>query len=75
LTTRSYEDAVLCAVNLGGDTDTTACVTGGFAGLHYSIGQVPERWRRAIARAEDLEDLFARFVARMLAPAGVDKPE
>jgi ADP-ribosylglycohydrolase/O-acetyl-ADP-ribose deacetylase (regulator of RNase III) len=72
LTTRTYEEAVLRAVNLGGDTDTTACVTGGWAGLHYSLGQVPSRWRQAIARAEDLEDLFARFVARMLAPAGTD---
>lgn len=33
LNTRSYENAVLMAVNLGGDTDTTGAVTGGLAGL------------------------------------------
>lgn len=66
LTTGSYQEAVLRAVNLGGDTDTTACVTGGLAGLYYGLTQVPEPWRRALARAEDLEDLFARFVARVL---------
>lgn len=66
LTTGSYEEAVLRAVNLGGDTDTTACVTGGLAGLYYGFTQVPEPWRQALARAEDLEDLFARFVARVL---------
>jgi ADP-ribosyl-[dinitrogen reductase] hydrolase len=34
LTTKSYNDAVLKAVNLGEDTDTTACVTGALAGLY-----------------------------------------
>jgi ADP-ribosylglycohydrolase/O-acetyl-ADP-ribose deacetylase (regulator of RNase III) len=68
LTTRSYEEAVLRAVNLGGDTDTTACVTGGLAGVHYGVGQVHERWRKALARTDDLEDIFARFVARMISP-------
>ena len=33
--TQNYADAVLKAVNLGEDTDTTACVTGGLAGLLY----------------------------------------
>ncbi len=66
LTTRTYEEAVLRAVNLGGDTDTIACITGGLAGISYGLGQVPERWRRALARVQDLEDIFARFVARML---------
>jgi ADP-ribosylglycohydrolase/O-acetyl-ADP-ribose deacetylase (regulator of RNase III) len=69
LTTRSYEEAVLRAVNLGGDTDTTACVTGGLAGLVYGLHKVPERWRKALARAEDLEDLFARFVSRVVPSA------
>jgi ADP-ribosylglycohydrolase len=33
LTEDTYADAVLKAVNLGGDTDTTGAVTGGLAGL------------------------------------------
>jgi ADP-ribosyl-[dinitrogen reductase] hydrolase len=33
LTTGSYRDAVLRAVNLGSDTDTTGAVTGALAGL------------------------------------------
>jgi ADP-ribosylglycohydrolase/O-acetyl-ADP-ribose deacetylase (regulator of RNase III) len=66
LTTSSYEDAVLRAVNLGGDTDTIASVTGGLAGLCYGISAIPESWRQAMARAEDLEDLISRFIARVL---------
>ena len=33
----SYEDSVLAAVNLGGDTDTIAAVTGGIAGIMYGL--------------------------------------
>ena len=39
LTTDSYRDAALKAVNLGDDTDTTAAVTGGLAGLYYGFGE------------------------------------
>lgn len=37
LKTNNYEEAVLKAVNLGLDTDTTAAVCGGLAGLAYDI--------------------------------------
>jgi ADP-ribosylglycohydrolase len=43
-TTSSYEDAVRAAVDLGGDTDTVAAVTGGLAGAVYGAGAIPERW-------------------------------
>lgn len=69
LTTQSYEDAVLRAVNLGGDTDSIACITGGLAGICYGVSSIPERWRTAMARAEDLEDMISRFAARVLPTA------
>lgn len=37
----SYAGSVLRAVNLGGDTDTTGCVTGGMAGVAYGINDIP----------------------------------
>ncbi|MGW2571749.1 ADP-ribosylglycohydrolase family protein [Streptomyces sp. NPDC001537] len=43
-TTRSYEAAVRAAVDLGGDTDTVAAVTGGLAGAVYGLSAIPERW-------------------------------
>jgi ADP-ribosyl-[dinitrogen reductase] hydrolase len=42
LTTQSYKEAVLKAVNLGGDTDTTGAVVGGLAGLYYGMKSIPE---------------------------------
>jgi len=61
LTTGSYTETVLKAVNLGGDTDTTGIAAGGLAGVHYGLAAVPERWRRAMARANELETLFGTF--------------
>lgn len=47
-TTPSYEDAVRAAIDLGGDTDTVAAVTGGLAGAVYGIGAVPKRWTEVL---------------------------
>jgi ADP-ribosylglycohydrolase len=61
LTTESYEDAVLKAVNLGSDTDTTGAVTGGLAGLLYGFDNIPENWLQQLARYDDIENLAERL--------------
>lgn len=61
LNTSSYEESVLRAVNLGGDTDTTACVTGALAGLYYGVDQIPSRWINTLARKSDIGNLAAEF--------------
>jgi ADP-ribosyl-[dinitrogen reductase] hydrolase len=65
LNTENYRDAVLKAVNLGIDTDTTAAVTGGLAGLLYGIENIPEKWLIQIARKPDIEDLCNRLFSQM----------
>ena len=50
--TTNYRDAVLKAVDLGDDSDTTASVAGGIAGLTYGIGGekgVPTNWIEQLA--------------------------
>lgn len=59
--TETYSEAVLKAVNLGGDTDTTACVTGGLAGILYGYDGIPTNWIDVIARKKNIEDLCERF--------------
>jgi ADP-ribosylglycohydrolase len=54
LTTDNYKDAVLKAVNLGHDTDTTAAVTGGLAGLLYGFDEIPQEWVEKLARVADI---------------------
>ena len=61
LTTGAYSEAVLKAVNLGEDSDTTAAVTGGLAGLLYGYENIPIEWRRQIARHDDIERLAERL--------------
>ncbi len=56
-TTDSYETAVRAAIALGHDTDTTACVAGGIAGLRYGVTSIPARWRDALRGQEILTSL------------------
>lgn len=65
LTTDSYADAVLKAVNLGEDTDTTACVAGGLAGLYYGSDKIPAPWLYVLARKDDIVALAQRLAARL----------
>ena len=49
----SYEEVLKSAIALGEDTDTTACVAGGIAGIRYGLEGIPRRWRDAL-RGRDL---------------------
>lgn len=62
LNTKSFDEAVLKAVNLGEDTDTTGCVTGGLAGLCYGLEGVPKEWLDTVVRKDDIDKLFEQFV-------------
>ena len=48
LNTSNYKDAVLKAVNLGDDADTTAAITGQIAGAFYGYASIPLEWRSNI---------------------------
>ena len=61
LSTKNYEDAVLKAVNLGEDTDTTGAVTGGLAGLLYGFDNIPTNWLKQIAKYDEIENLTDRL--------------
>lgn len=48
MTTLSFEEALVKAVNLGNDADTGGSVTGAIAGALYGLSGIPKRWREAI---------------------------
>lgn len=61
LTTHSYKEAVLKAVNLGGDTDTTAAVTGGLAGLYYGLDNIPIQWIDNVPLQQENKNMIKLF--------------
>jgi len=63
LQTESFRDAILRAVNLGDDADTTAAVCGQIAGAYYGESGIPEAWRQRVVQYE----LIAHFAERLLA--------
>lgn len=40
----TFEDAILGAVNHGGDADTIAAITGSLAGAKFGFDNIPKRW-------------------------------
>ncbi len=57
--TASFEEAVLRAVNLGDDADTTGAVTGQLAGAFWGESGIPRAWRRDLARTDLIEAALA----------------
>lgn len=57
----TFREAVLAAVNLGDDTDTTGCITGGLAGVAYGFEAIPPEWVEALPKREELEQLHTTF--------------
>jgi ADP-ribosylglycohydrolase len=58
----SFEAVVKAAVSLGDDTDTTAAVAGGLAGLRHGVDAIPERWRAGLRGRETLVPLVAELL-------------
>jgi len=65
LTSNSYSETVLKAVNLGEDTDTTAAVAGGLAGILYGIDKIPHEWQTVLAKYELIIDLANRLEQKL----------
>jgi ADP-ribosyl-[dinitrogen reductase] hydrolase len=51
----SFEEAVLRAVNLGEDADTTGAVCGQFAGAYWGESGIPDSLRAGLARQDMIE--------------------
>jgi ADP-ribosylglycohydrolase len=64
LESRDFEDAIRCAISLGGDSDTLACITGGIAEAFY--GGVPtDIADEALARLDEpLRDVTEQFMTK-----------
>jgi ADP-ribosyl-[dinitrogen reductase] hydrolase len=59
----SYEEAIRRAVSYGNDTDTTAAIAGGLAGIHWGIGGIPAEWLAGMRGRAIVEPLLRRLIA------------
>ncbi|MDO9084698.1 MAG: ADP-ribosylglycohydrolase family protein [Anaerolineaceae bacterium] len=60
-TTETYEEAILKAVNLGDDSDTTAAICGQVAGAFYGETGIPKHWLEKLVMREEIEDLAEKL--------------
>jgi ADP-ribosyl-[dinitrogen reductase] hydrolase len=58
----SYEACVRQAVAFGGDTDTTACVAGGLAGVYWGMSGIPGDWLMSMRGRSIVAPLVARLL-------------
>ena len=61
--TDNFRDAILKAVNLGDDADTTAAVCGQIAGAYYGIDYMPHEWIYKLAYREKILDFAKNLYA------------
>jgi ADP-ribosylglycohydrolase len=57
----SYEAVIQRAIAFGNDTDTTACIAGGLAGIRFGESGIPLAWRALMRDAPVVERLLARL--------------
>lgn len=65
MNTNSYEEAVIVAINLGGDTDTIGAITGSIAGLIYGKDTIPERWTKYLNNYTYLTKMVSKWEASL----------
>jgi len=65
LQTQSFEEAVLLAVNLGDDADTTGAVTGQLAGALYGESGIPQTWRDKLVIGAQIRELADRLMVEL----------
>ena len=64
----SFEDAVLKAVNLGDDADTTGAICGQLAGAYWGESGISESLRSGLARMDMLEKAVAGLLTKEDSP-------
>lgn len=59
----TYENVVRRAIALGEDTDTTACIAGGVAGVAFGVEAIPADWLAALRGRDICDPIIDRLVA------------
>ena len=71
---KDFRQAVLRAVNLGDDADTTGAVCGQLAGAYWGEDGIPDKWREGLARKDMIEKALAGLLTSVPTPSGLKEP-
>lgn len=65
LNTKSYKQAIVGAINLGGDTNTIGALTGSIAGVIYGVDEIPNEWIDDIRSKEIVNNIILNLVMQL----------
>ena len=65
LNANSYQQAVVGAINLGGDTNTIASLVGGVAGVIYGVDDIPNEWLDKLKRKDLINNIILNLVMQL----------
>jgi hypothetical protein len=57
-----YAATVIRAIEYGNDTDTTAAIAGGLAGVYWGSGAIPSAWHRGLRDRSIPQGLVDRLI-------------
>ena len=72
-TTEDFEDGMIAAVNLGGDSDSIGAVYGQLAGAYYGFGAIPDRWIKAVKDYKTVDELIEKFLGGLAGRSAVTR--
>lgn len=58
---QSFEEAVIRAVGLGGDTDTLGAMTGAISGAYLGVEAIPTRWKEQLENCRYIKQLAEKL--------------
>lgn len=61
LNTKSYNQSIIGAINLGNDTDTIGACVGGLSGIHYGLQNIDIRWQSELLKYNEIVELCNKF--------------
>ena len=61
LNTKSFNQAIIGSINLGGDSDTIGACTGGLAGIYYGFDNINSTWKSELAKYDYIIEMCNRF--------------
>lgn len=68
----TFEDVIRTAIQFGNDTDTTAAVAGGLAGIRFGLAGIPTRWLEQLRGFDLVGPLLIGFSEKLVGDSDED---